>query len=142
MAEPGRYGADPSLRADAGLARQRGRWAGDSERCDRLDPVPADQRPVRRRAVTDAWLPVALLIAVYGFFVGLFGLTPGMRLLRIRCVSVSPTAARSACPRALLRGVLLALLVPALIMDADRRGLHDRAAGSIVVRRRRLPDRL
>ena len=46
-----------------------------------------------------------------------------------------PTAARSGCPRALLRGVLLALVVPALIMDEDRRGLHDRLAGSVVVGR-------
>ena len=38
-------------------------------------------------------------------------------------------------PRALLRGFLLALVIPALIMDRERRGLHDRAAGSIVVGR-------
>ena len=36
-------------------------------------------------------------------------------------------------PAGLLRGLLLALLVPAMIMDGDGRGLHDRAAGSIVV---------
>ena len=36
-------------------------------------------------------------------------------------------------PRALLRGVLLALVVPALIMDEHRRGLHDRLAGSVIV---------
>jgi hypothetical protein len=29
--------------------------------------------------------------------------------------------------------VLLAVLVPALIMDRQRRGWHDRAAGSIVI---------
>jgi hypothetical protein len=29
--------------------------------------------------------------------------------------------------------VLLSLVIPALIMDSDRRGLHDRAAGSIMV---------
>lgn len=34
---------------------------------------------------------------------------------------------------ALLRSVLLALVVPAVIYDADRRGLHDRAAGAVVV---------
>jgi hypothetical protein len=33
----------------------------------------------------------------------------------------------------LLRGILLALVIPAVIMDDLRRGLHDRAAGSIVV---------
>jgi uncharacterized RDD family membrane protein YckC len=35
-----------------------------------------------------------------------------------------------------LRSVLLALVVPAVIYDADRRGLHDRAAGTVVLSRR------
>lgn len=34
---------------------------------------------------------------------------------------------------ALLRSLLLALVVPAVVYDADRRGLHDRAAGAVVV---------
>jgi uncharacterized RDD family membrane protein YckC len=37
-------------------------------------------------------------------------------------------------PRALLRTVLLGLLVPAVIWDRDGRGLHDKAAGTVVVR--------
>jgi uncharacterized RDD family membrane protein YckC len=36
---------------------------------------------------------------------------------------------------ALLRTVLLALVIPALFLDRDHRGWHDRAARSIVVRR-------
>jgi hypothetical protein len=36
-------------------------------------------------------------------------------------------------PRAALRALLLVLIVPPLVMDADGRGLHDRAAGSIVL---------
>ena len=47
-------------------------------------------------------------------------------MTRIRCVSWAD-GGRIGMPRALLRGVLLALVVPALIMDGDRRGLHDRA---------------
>ena len=82
--------------------------------------------------VMQPWAPVLVLIAEYGFFIGLFGRTPGMAITRIRCVSVHDGRAIG-IPRALLRGVLLALVVPALIMDGERRGLHDRAAGSIVV---------
>lgn len=78
------------------------------------------------------WPPVAILVFEYTFFVGLFRQTPGMWLMRIQCVSV-----RHGGPIGPLwgfvRGVLLALVVPALIMDADRRGLHDKAAGSVVV---------
>jgi uncharacterized RDD family membrane protein YckC len=38
--------------------------------------------------------------------------------------------------RVLVRTVLLCLVVPALVWDRDGRGLHDRAAGSVVVRMR------
>ena len=37
--------------------------------------------------------------------------------------------------RAAGRAVLLGLAVPALIFDADQRGLHDRAVGTVVARR-------
>nr|MDT0658915.1 RDD family protein [Micromonospora sp. DSM 115978] len=83
----------------------------------------------------DGWAPVLVLIAVYGFFIGLFGQTPGMRLTGLACVAY-PDGGRIGVLRALLRGVLLALVVPALIMDERRRGWHDRAAGSILVEAR------
>ncbi len=79
-----------------------------------------------------AWPPVVVLILFNALLVGLFGQTLGMSLTRLRAVSVTDGGAIG-IPRGLLRGVLLALLVPALIMDDRRRGLHDRAAGSIVV---------
>jgi RDD family len=84
------------------------------------------------RPLTQGWAPLLVLIAEYGFFLGLFGVTPGMFVARIRCVRVSDGGPLG-IPRALLRGVLLALIVPALIMDENRRGLHDKAANSIVV---------
>jgi uncharacterized RDD family membrane protein YckC len=79
-----------------------------------------------------AWPPVVVLILFNVLLVGLFGQTLGMSLTRLRAVSVTDGGAIGIA-RGLLRGVLLALLVPALIMDDRRRGLHDRAAGSIVV---------
>ncbi len=39
-------------------------------------------------------------------------------------------------PRAVVRTGLLLLLVPALIWDRDGRGLHDRAAGTVLIRTR------
>ncbi|XXG07365.1 RDD family protein [Micromonospora sp. SH-82] len=80
----------------------------------------------------DAWSTVAVLIVEYGFFLGLFGQTPGMYICRIACVSY-PDGGRIGIPRALLRGALLALVVPALLMDAERRGLHDRLTRSVIV---------
>jgi uncharacterized RDD family membrane protein YckC len=77
------------------------------------------------------WAPFVLIVE-YGFFVGLFRQTPGMRVTRIACVSY-PGGGAIGIGRALLRGLLLALLVPAIILDPQRRGWHDRAAGSIVI---------
>lgn len=80
-----------------------------------------------------ALVPSLVLILEYAIFAGLFGQTLGMRFLRLRCVSASD-GGRLGVPRALLRGVLLALFIPALIITTpDGRGLHDRAAGSIMV---------
>ncbi len=79
--------------------------------------------------------PVAVLTVVY--LVGLLtaGQTPGMRLFRLRVVPARRGAGEAlGLVAAALRTALLLLLVPALIMDRDGRGLHDRAAGAVVVR--------
>ncbi|MGK5742031.1 RDD family protein [Micromonospora sp. URMC 103] len=81
--------------------------------------------------VTDGWAPVLVLILEYGFFLGLFAQTPGMYITRIRCLSWLD-GGRIGLARALLRGLLVALVVPALIMDEHRRGLQDRLTGSAI----------
>ena len=78
-----------------------------------------------------SWPAVLVLILADTFFLGLFGQTPGMRLLRIRCTSY-PDGGVLGVGRALLRSLLLALFIPAIILNGQGRGLHDRAAGSIV----------
>lgn len=82
--------------------------------------------------IRDAWAPVLILIIEYGLFIGLFAQTPGMRLTRLACVA-DADGGRIGVPRALLRGLLLCLLIPPLIMDPRGRGWHDRLAGSVVV---------
>ncbi|MFC7546226.1 RDD family protein [Plantactinospora sp. GCM10030261] len=82
------------------------------------------------------WPPVLVLIIEYTVFLGLFAQTPGMFLSRIGCVSY-PDGGRIGLLRALVRVLALCLVVPAVIMDDRRRGLHDRWSGSIVVLRRR-----
>ena len=79
-----------------------------------------------------AWPPVVVLIVLNTIFIGLFGQTPGMALAGLRCISIRDGGAIG-LGRAFLRAVLLALLIPAVIMDESRRGWHDRAAGSVVV---------
>ena len=62
-----------------------------------------------------------------------YGQTPGMRLFGLRLAHPEP-GRRLAPWRAVVRTGLLALLVPALVVDADGRGLHDRSTGTAVVR--------
>jgi RDD family len=62
-----------------------------------------------------------------------FGQTPGMRLLGLRLAH--PRAGQPlALWRAVVRTALLMVLVPALVVDADGRGLHDRLTDTAVVR--------
>lgn len=62
----------------------------------------------------------------------LAGGSAGQLVLRVRVVRLDGRPL--GLPRAALRTLLLVLLVPALIWDRDGRGLHDKAAGTVVVR--------
>ena len=79
-----------------------------------------------------AWPAVVVLIVLNTVCIGLFGRTPGMALTGVRCISFADGGAIGLA-RAFLRAILLALLVPAIILDGNRRGLHDHAAGSVVI---------
>jgi hypothetical protein len=76
--------------------------------------------------------------------VGLLGHTLGHRLLGLRVRRLVVGADGKALPddgrvpglgRAAVRTVLLLLVVPAAIQDGFGRGLHDRSAGTAIVRR-------
>jgi uncharacterized RDD family membrane protein YckC len=60
------------------------------------------------------------------------GLTVGKRLLGIRAIRTDGSA--PGFKWAALRTILLLFIIPACITDRDLRGLHDRAADTIVVR--------
>ncbi len=62
------------------------------------------------------------------------GQTPGMWLLGLRVRPVAADAPAVGIVPAGLRTALVLLLVPALITDREGRGLHDKAAGTVVVR--------
>jgi hypothetical protein len=86
--------------------------------------------------------------------VGTLGTTVGHRLLGLRVVRVARVvravaepagpagpagSAGAAVPPGLVAGAvraaLLCLVVPAVVWDADGRGMHDRLAGTVMVRR-------
>ena len=80
------------------------------------------------------WSLLSLAVVYVGFLVTI-GQTPGMRLLGLRLAHPRP-ASRLALWRAVVGTGLLMLLVPALVVDADGRGLHDRLTDTAVVRDR------
>ncbi|BEP15338.1 hypothetical protein acdb102_36490 [Acidothermaceae bacterium B102] len=77
-----------------------------------------------------AWASLVFLIEST-VLISVAGQTIGMYAVHVRVISL--TGGRLQPWWALARTVLLLLLVPAVIWDADRRGLHDKASGAIVV---------
>jgi hypothetical protein len=76
--------------------------------------------------------PVAAFGVETWLLTALLGLTFGKRVLGLRVVRLD---GRPVGPLwALVRTVLLLLIVPALLWDRDYRGLHDKAAHTVVVR--------
>ncbi len=78
----------------------------------------------------------AVLLAIFAIenllLVGTIGYTVGHRVVGLR---VQSTDGRSPRPlQTVVRTVLLCLFVPAMIWDRDGRGLHDKAAGTLIVR--------
>ncbi|WP_439593842.1 RDD family protein [Microbacterium sp.] len=79
--------------------------------------------------------PIATLvvfIVVQCVFIPTIGGSPGHRLTGMRVIRV--TGGWPGLWRPIVRSVLLALVVPAVIWDADNRGVHDKAAGTALVR--------
>ncbi|HEY3996380.1 MAG TPA: RDD family protein [Mycobacterium sp.] len=82
---------------------------------------------------------LATAVLVVWFVIGvvsvrLFGFTPGQLALGLRVVTVDGRLHVGA-GRAVVRGVLVGTVVPALFTDWDGRGLQDRLTATAVVRR-------
>jgi len=84
------------------------------------------------RALSTAILVVWLVLGAVA--VRLFSFTPGQFALGLRVASVD-NRLNVGLGRAAARGLLIALVVPALFIDLDGRGIQDRVTGTAVVRR-------
>jgi hypothetical protein len=87
--------------------------------------------------VTTSALSFAVLVVwfVLGVLsVRLFGFTPGQYALGLMVVPVD-NRLHVGTGRAIMRGLLIALVIPPLFTDADGRGLQDRFTATAVVRR-------
>lgn len=80
---------------------------------------------------------VSLLVwfVITAVMIALFGFTLGKMLLGLRVVRLDGKSMVGPV-RAVPRTLLTALLLPAALADADSRGLHDKATGTVVVRTR------
>jgi uncharacterized RDD family membrane protein YckC len=76
------------------------------------------------------WTPAVFGVQDF-LLTALTGVTIGKRLLGLRVVRLD---GRPVGLWALPRTLLLMLVVPAMMMDRDLRGLQDKAAGTVVVR--------
>jgi uncharacterized RDD family membrane protein YckC len=72
-------------------------------------------------------------LAIEVVFVAMAGQTPGMRVAKIAVVRARD-GGRPRLGWVLVRTLLLATVVPALIADRSGRPMHDRAAGTATVR--------
>jgi uncharacterized RDD family membrane protein YckC len=81
------------------------------------------------------YIAVVVWFVITVVMVSLFGFTAGKALLGIRVVRLDgkPMVAPL---RAVPRTLLIALVLPAALSDADGRGLHDKVTGTVVVRTR------
>lgn len=82
---------------------------------------------------------IATAVLVIWFVLGviavrLFGFTPGQYLLGLRVASVD-NRMNVGLGRAVARGLLIALVIPALFTDSDGRGFQDRLTATAVVLR-------
>lgn len=78
------------------------------------------------------WLTLLVFAVENVLLVGTLGCTIGHRLLGFRVVRVDRSPVGPLW--ALVRTLLLCAFVPALFVDGDRRGLHDRASNTMTVR--------
>ena len=79
------------------------------------------------------WTPVVFGVQDF-VLTATIGFTIGKRITGLRVIRLDGTPIVGFL-RALARTVLLMLVVPAMMMDRDLRGLQDKAAGTVVVRR-------
>jgi uncharacterized RDD family membrane protein YckC len=80
-----------------------------------------------------AWLPMLVFLLEAGFLTALMGGSFGQLVLRVVVVRIDNRPV--SLLRALGRTFLICLVVPPLVFDRDRRGLHDLVARTVTLRR-------
>ena len=80
-----------------------------------------------------SFLPLVVFATEVTLLTWLSAASFGQRLLGITVIGLD--GRRLGLGRAALRTLLICLVIPAVVYDADGRGLHDRAVGSVALTR-------
>lgn len=91
-----------------------------------------DQWALPGEAGLTQFAPMAVFAILQIVFIPTIGGSPGHRLLGMRLVMVS--GGWVGLWRPIVRTLLLVVVIPAVIWDADQRGLHDKAVGTVLIR--------
>lgn len=81
----------------------------------------------------EAWATLAVFAVAQIVFLLTANGSPGHLILGMRVVPVA--GGYLGWWRPFTRTILLCLVIPAVIWDADQRGMHDRLSGTVLVRR-------
>jgi uncharacterized RDD family membrane protein YckC len=92
--------------------------------------------PVFASSLAPSLTRLAVFVLEVGLLTALGGASIGQRIMGIRVVSF-PDQYFVTPSMAFLRTLLIALVIPALVIDSEGRGLHDRFTKSQVIRTRR-----
>ncbi|GAB77261.1 RDD family protein [Austwickia chelonae] len=79
-----------------------------------------------------SFTPLLVFLIENLLLVGTIGTTVGHRICGLRVIPIG--GAYTGPVRALWRTVLLCLVIPAVVWDRDGRGMHDRWAGTLIIR--------
>lgn len=82
----------------------------------------------------DTWATLLVFVVTQIVFIPTIGGGLGHRAVGIRVVKLG--GGWIGVWRPVVRTLLLAILVPALVWDSDQRGFHDKVAGTLLIRSR------
>lgn len=85
-------------------------------------------------SAADVFIPLAVFAAENLLLVGTLGSTVGHKVVGLQVQALNAGAIQPL--QTVIRTLLLCLFLPAMFWDRDGRALHDRAAGTVLVRTR------
>ncbi len=91
-----------------------------------------DQFALPTEAGLTQFAPMAVFAVLQILFIPTAGGSPGHRILGMRVVRLD--GGWVGLWRPIVRTLLLVVVVPAVVWDADQRGLHDKAVGTVLIR--------